>query len=42
MVERSPSVMGDSDRYAQVYFIFLFFYESRKRELKTRLIYEDR
>jgi hypothetical protein len=23
-------------------FIFLFYYESRKRELKTRLIYEDR
>jgi hypothetical protein len=24
------------------YFEFLFYYESRKRELKTRLIYEDR
>jgi hypothetical protein len=23
-------------------FLFLFYYESRKRELKTRLIYEDR
>ena len=25
-----------------IYFLFLFYYESRKRELKTRLIYEDR
>jgi hypothetical protein len=25
-----------------IFFIFLFYYESRKRELKTRLMYEDR
>ena len=25
-----------------IYFLFLFYYESRKRELKTRLIYEGR
>jgi hypothetical protein len=25
-----------------LFMLFLFYYESRKRELKTRLIYEDR
>jgi hypothetical protein len=31
----APTTSGD-------FYFILFYYESRKRELKTRLIYEDR